>query len=113
MRDIFKISFSSIYPLYLQKITKKGQTKTELDTVIEWLTGFDSQVLLQLISSNVSLEEFLNQAQFNENARLITGTVCGCRVEEIEDEKMRKLRYLDKLVDELAKGWKMDKIIIQ
>jgi hypothetical protein len=111
MATIFQMSFSSIYSLYLQKVTRKGRTKAELDTVIEWLAGYDTSLLQQLLDKNVSLEEFFGQAKLNTNAHLITGVICGYRVEDIEDEQMRKVRYLDKLVDELAKGRTMDKIM--
>lgn len=104
--------FATVYPLYIQKAEKKGRTKAEVDTVIYWLTGYNEQTLQQQINNKVDFETFFAQApQINPNAHKITGVVCGCRVEEIEDELMRKIRYLDKLVDELAKGKAMDKIL--
>ena len=109
---IFKISFASIYPLYIQKAEKKGRTKAELDAIIFWLTGYDEQALQQQIDNNNDFETFFAQApQINPNVSKITGVICGYRVEEIEDELMRKIRYLDKLVDELAKGKAMEKIL--
>ncbi len=104
--------FATVYPLYIQKAEKKGRTKAEVDTVIYWLTGYNEQTLQQQINNKVDFETFFAQApQINPNATKITGVVCGCRVEEVEDELMRKIRYLDKLVDELAKGKAMDKIL--
>lgn len=109
---IFKTSFASIYPLYVQKIEKKGRTKAELHSVIFWLTGYNEQTLQQQIDSNNDFETFFAQAPLmNPNASKITGVICGYRVEEIEDELMQKIRYLDKLVDELAKGKTMEKIL--
>ncbi len=109
---IFKTSFASVYPLYIQKAEKKGRTKAELDTIIFWLTGYDEQALQQQIDKNNDFETFFAQApQINPNVSKITGLICGYRVEEIEDELMRKIRYLDKLVDELAKGKAMEKIL--
>jgi hypothetical protein len=109
---IFKTSFASIYPLYIQKAEKKGRTKAEVDAIIFWLTGYDEQALQQQIDKNTDFETFFAQApQINPNISKITGVICGYRVEEIEDELMRKIRYLDKLVDELAKGKAMDKIL--
>jgi hypothetical protein len=108
---IAKMTFSSVYPMYLAKVQKKGRTKEELHQVIEWLTGFDDNKLQDLINENVSFENFFQQASVNPNARLITGLICGYRVEEIEDPLTRRVRYLDKLVDELAKGRKMEKIL--
>lgn len=109
---VFKMPFATVYPLYIQKAEKKGRTKAEVDTVIYWLTGYNEQTLQQQINNKVDFETFFNQApQINPNAHKITGVVCGCRVEEVEDELMRKIRYLDKLVDELAKGKAMDKIL--
>ncbi len=109
---IFKISFASVYPLYIQKAEKKGRTKAELDAIIFWLTGYNQQTLQQHIDKNNDFETFFAQApQINPNVSKITGVICGYRVEEIEDELMRKIRYLDKLVDELAKGKAMDKIL--
>lgn len=102
---IFSISFASVYPLYLQKAEKKGRTKLEVDTVIAWLTGYKGKALQRALDTKVDLETFFSQApRMNPNARLITGVVCGIRVEDIADPLMQKIRYLDKLVDELAKG---------
>lgn len=108
---IAKMSFASVYPLYLAKVQKKGRTKEELHQVIQWLTGFDEQKLHELITQNVSFETFFQRASLNPKANLITGIICGFRIEEIEDPLMRQVRYLDKLVDELAKGRKMDKVL--
>lgn len=108
---IAKMTFSSVYPLYLAKVQKKGRTEEELDQVIEWLTGFGKKKLQELINDNVTFESFFKQASLNPNARLITGLICGYRVEEIEEPLTRKVRYLDKLVDELAKGRKVEKIL--
>ena len=108
---IAKMTFSSVYPMYLAKVEKKGRTKEELHKIIEWLTGFDNRELQKLIKENVTFETFFQQASLNPKASLITGLICGYRVEEIEDPLMRKVRYLDKLVDELAKGRKMEKIL--
>jgi hypothetical protein len=110
-QSIAKMSFATVYPLYLAKVEKKGRTKEELHQVIEWLTGFDSQKLQELISENITFELFFQQAKLNPNAYLITGVICGYRVEEIEDALTQQVRYLDKLVDELAKGRKMEKIL--
>jgi hypothetical protein len=106
-----KMTFASVYPLYLAKIEKKGRTKEELHQVIEWLTGFDNRQIQELIQENATFEVFFQQASLNPNARLITGVICGYRVEEIEDTLTQQVRYLDKLVDELAKGRKMEKIL--
>lgn len=106
-----KMVFASVYPLYKAKVEKKGRTQEELDQIIEWLTGFDNNKMLELLNERVSFEEFFNQASLNPNAHLITGTICGYRVEEIENPLTQKVRYLDKLVDELAKGKKMEKIL--
>jgi hypothetical protein len=108
---IANMTFSSVYPLYLAKIEKKGRTKAELDQVIQWLTNFNSKRLQDLIREKVTFQTFFQQASLNQNAHLITGLICGYRVEEIEDPLTRKVRYLDKLVDELAKGKKMEKIL--
>ena len=109
---IFELSFASIYPLYIQKAEKKQRTKEEVDQIIFWLTGYDQDSLLKQIKNDVSLKDFFEQApDFNENASLIKGVVCGVRVEEIEDSLLQKIRYLDKLIDELAKGKKMEKIL--
>jgi len=108
---IAKMTFASVYPLYLKKVEKKGRTKDELHQVIEWLTDFDHEKLQELIQENATFETFFQQASLNPNAHLITGAICGYRVEEIEDPLTQKARYLDKLVDELAKGGKMEKIL--
>ncbi|MEI2693216.1 MAG: DUF2200 domain-containing protein [Anaerolineae bacterium] len=108
---IAAMTFASVYPMYLEKVEKKGRTKKELHQVIEWLTGFDDQKLQELIEAKVTFETFFQQANLNPNAHLITGVICGYRVEEIEDPLTRQARYLDKLVDELAKGKKMEKIL--
>jgi len=108
---IAKMIFASVYPLYVAKVEKKGRTKEELDQVIAWLTGFDNKKLQQLINEKVTFETFFQQASLNPNAHLITGMICGYRVEEIENPLTQKARYLDKLVDELAKGRKMEKIL--
>lgn len=106
------MSFASVYPLYVQKAERKGRTKDEVDTIICWLTGYSEQTLRQQIDTNSDFETFFLQApQINPNASKITGVVCGCRVEEIEDKLMQQIRYLDKLIDELAKGKAMDKIL--
>lgn len=109
---IYKISFSSVYPLYIQKAEKKGRTKEEVDEIIFWLTGYDEQSLQQQIRRGADMETFFRQApQINPNAVLIKGVICGYRVEEIEDDITRQIRYLDKLIDELAKGKAMQKIL--
>jgi Uncharacterized protein conserved in bacteria len=106
-----KMTFASVYPLYVAKVEKKGRTKEELHQVITWLTGFDNKKLQALIKEKVTFEEFFQQATLNPNAGLITGLICGYRVEEIENPLTQKARYLDKLIDELAKGRKMEKIL--
>src|ERR1043166_7267451 len=106
-----KMTFATVYPLYLTKVEKKGRTKEELDQVITWLTGFDKKKLQALIKEKVTFEEFFRHASINPNAGLITGMICGYRVEEIENKLTQQVRYLDKLVDELAKGRKMEKIL--
>ncbi len=106
-----KLKFADIYPLYLAKIEKKGRSKDELDTVLSWLTGFSADELAELAESDVDFERFFEKAKIHENADLITGVICGYRVEEIEDELVRKGRYMDKLVDELARGKKMESIL--
>ena len=108
---IAKMTFASVYPLYLAKVEKKGRTREELHQVIEWLTNFDYKKLQELIKENVTFEIFFQHASLNPNAHLITGVICGVRVEEIENTLTQKVRYLDKLVDELAKGRKMEKIL--
>lgn len=106
-----KMTFASIYPLYVDKVEKKGRTKRELHEVMEWLTGYDEKKLKSLIKDEVTFETFFEKAELNPNAHRITGVICGYRVEEIEVPLMRKLRYLDKLVDELARGKKMESIL--
>ncbi len=108
---IAKMTFATVYPLYLTKIEKKGRTKEELHQVIEWLTGYDDKKQQELIKEKVSFEEFFQKAKLNPNAPLITGVICGYRIEEIENPLTKEVRYLDKLVDELAKGRKMEKIL--
>src|SRR6478672_11423356 len=108
---IAKMTFASVYPLYVAKVEKKGRTKEELNQIIEWLTGFDNKKLQELIKEKVTFETFFQRATLNPNAHLITGVICGYRVEEIEDRLTQQVRYLDKLVDELAKGRKMEKIL--
>ncbi len=108
---IAKMTFASVYPMYLAKVEKKGRTKEELHQVIEWLTGLENRKLQKLIIENVTFETFFHQASLNPNAYLITGVICGYRVEEIENPLTQQVRYLDKLVDELAKGRKMEKIL--
>ncbi|WYJ77554.1 hypothetical protein DOK78_002192 [Enterococcus sp. DIV2402] len=111
LERVYKMTFASVYPMYITKVEKKGRSKAELDTIIEWLTGFDSTTLQQLIDEQVTFEEFFKRATLNENVSLITGVICGVRIEEIEDPLMKQIRYLDKVVDELAKGKKMEKIM--
>jgi hypothetical protein len=108
---IAKMTFASVYPHYVTKIERKGRTKEELHQVIEWLTGFNKNKIQELIDKNVTFEEFFKLAKLNPNAHLITGVICGYRIEEIENPLTRQVRYLDKLVDELAKGKKMEKIL--
>jgi len=109
---IFSTPFASVYPLYIQKVEKKGRTREEADAIIGWLTGYSQQALQDQISKNVDIETFFAQApQINPNATKITGMICGYRVEDIEDPLMRKIRYLDKLIDELAKGKAMENIL--
>lgn len=106
-----KMTFASVYPHYVKKVEKKGRTKAELDQVIEWLTGYDEKKLQALIDEEATFETFFQNATVNPNAHLITGVICGYRVEEIENPLTQKVRYLDKLVDELAKGKKLEKIM--
>lgn len=106
-----KMIFASVYPLYLAKVEKKGRTKEELHLVITWLTGYDEKQLQKLIAEKVTFEKFFQDATLPPNATLITGVICGYRIEEIKDPLTQQVRYLDKLVDELAKGRKMDKIL--
>jgi hypothetical protein len=106
-----KMTFASVYPMYVAKVEKKGRTKEELHEVIQWLTGFDNKSLQALINENVTFETFFQRATLNPHASLITGVICGYRIEEIEEPLVKQVRYLDKLVDELAKGRKMEKIL--
>jgi hypothetical protein len=106
-----KMTFASVYPLYLAKVEKKGRTKDELHQVIEWLTGFDNKKTQQLIKENVTFQTFFQKASLNPNTKFITVVICGYRIEEIENPLTKQVRYLDKLVDELAKGRSMEKIL--
>lgn len=109
---VYRMSFASVYPHYVKKAEKKNRTKAEVDEIIFWLTGYDEETLQNVIDDEKDFENFFAQApQINPNVSKITGVICGCRIEEIEDELMRKIRYLDKLIDELAKGKSMDKIL--
>ena len=108
---IANMTFASVYPHYVTKVEKKGRTKEELHQVIKWLTGFDNKKLQKLIDDKVTFETFFEQAKLNPNAHLITGLICGYRIEDIENKLTQKARYLDKLVDELAKGRAMEKIL--
>lgn len=110
---IAKMTFASVYPHYITKVEKKGRTKEELHELIEWLTGFDDKKLQELIEERVTFETFFMNANLNSNAHLIKGVICGYRIEEIETPLTKQVRYLDKLVDELAKGRKMEKILRQ
>lgn len=111
MHRIFGTSVASVYPLYLAKVERKGRTRAELDQVIEWLTGFDEPALSNHLATGTTFQDFFADAQLNPNASLITGVVCGVRVEDIDDPLMQEIRYLDKLVDELAKGRPLDRIL--
>ncbi len=111
MSRIFTTSFASVYPHYLTKVGRKGRPKAELDQVIQWLTGFDESALDGQLAAGTTFEDFFADASLNPSASLITGLVCGVRVENVEDPLMQKIRYLDKLVDELAKGKSMDKVL--
>lgn len=108
---IRRMTFASVYPLYLQKVERKGRTKAELDEVITWLTGFDDEGLARHIAAGTTFPDFFDDARLHPNASLITGVVCGVRVEDIDDPLMKKLRYLDKVVDELARGKAVEKIL--
>lgn len=108
---IAKMTFATVYPHYVRKVESKGRTKTELHEVIEWLTGFDEKKLKELIEGQVTFEKFFSKAKLNPNAHLITGVICGYRIEEIQNPLTKQTRYMDKLVDELAKGRKMEKIL--
>lgn len=108
---VAKMTFASVYPMYVIKVESKGRTKKELHQVIEWLTGFDNKKLQTLIKDKVTFEGFFQQAKLNPKVNLITGLICGVRIEDIQNPLMKQVRYLDKLVDELAKGRKMEKIL--
>lgn len=109
---VYRMSFASVYPLYIRKAERKGRTKAEVDEIIFWLTGYDEQALQKIIDDKTDFETFFARApQINPNVSKITGLICGYRVEDIEDRLMQKVRYLDKLIDELAKGRAMDKIL--
>lgn len=109
---VYKMTFASVYPLYIAKAEKKGRSKAEVDEIIFWLTGYDENSLSGILQNKTDFEHFFLEApNFNPNASLITGVICGYRVEEIEDPIMQKVRYLDKLIDELARGRAMDKIL--
>ncbi len=109
---VYKMKFASVYPHYITKAEKKGRTKQEVDTLIFWLTGYDETLLNDVLTNQTDIENFFNDApNFNPNANKITGVICGYRVEEIEDPIMQKVRYLDKIIDELAKGKSLDKIM--
>jgi len=112
-QKIAKMTFASIYPHYVSKVEKKNRSKDELHKVIEWLTGFNFEELKKLIEQNITFETFFMNATLNENAHLITGTICGYKIEEIKNPITKQVRYLDKLVDELAKGKEIDKILRQ
>ena len=111
MSRIFTVSVASVYPHYVAKVEKKGRTTAELHQVIEWLTGFDEAALTGHLESGTTFEDFFAAAQLNPHVSLITGSVCGVRVQDVEDPLMRQIRYLDKLVDELAKGRPMEKVL--
>ena len=111
MSRIFTISVASVYPHYVAKVEKKGRTTAELHQVIEWLTGFDESALERHLASGTTFADFFAAAQLNPRASAITGTICGVRIEDIDDPLMRRIRYLDKLVDDLAKGRSMDRIL--
>lgn len=112
LERVYKMSFSGVYPMYIQKAEKKGRTKEEVDQIIFWLTGYDEKSLKEQIDNKTNFEDFFGQApKINPNAHKITGVICGYRVEEIEDKLMQQVRYLDKLIDELAKGKAMEKIL--
>ena len=108
---IAKMTFASVYPHYVAKVEKKGRTKKELHKVIKWLTGYSDKKLKAIVDDNVNFETFFKKCKLNKNAHLIKGVICGYRIEELESPLIRQVRYLDKLVDELAKGRKMEKIL--
>lgn len=111
MSRIFTTSVATVYPLYLAKVERKGRTRAELDQVIRWLTGFDGAEVSRRLAADTTFEDFFAEAKLNPKAPLITGVICGVRVEDIDDPLMQKIRYLDKLVDELARGKALDKIL--
>jgi hypothetical protein len=111
MSRVFSMSFASVYTHYVNKVERKGRTQAELDEVIRWLTGFDDAELAKHLEAETTFEDFFADARLNPNAGLITGLICGIRVEDIEDPLMQKIRYLDKLVDEVAKGKAMEKVL--
>jgi len=113
MSRIFQTSVSAVYPLYVEKLEKKGRTRAELDAVIEWLTGFDEAALAAHLAARTTFAGFFDDAELNPDTSLITGVICGVRVEQIEDPLMQKIRYLDKLVDELARGKALEKVLRQ
>ncbi len=109
---VYRMSFASVYPLYIKKAERKGRTKEEVDTIIFWLTGYDKESLQKIIDNKTDFETFFaNAPELNPNVSKITGVICGYRVEEIEDKLMQKVRYLDKVIDELAKGRAMERIL--
>lgn len=108
---VFATPFAAVYPHYLAKVERKGHTKAELDTVIRWLTGFDEAALARHLADETTFEDFFAAAQLHPNASLITGVICGVRIEEVDDPLMRQIRYLDKLVDEVARGRPMAKVL--
>ncbi len=111
MHRIFTTPFASVYPLYVAKLERKGRTKAELDQVIGWLTGYGAAEISEHLAAGTTFQDFFHACQLNENADLITGMICGVRVEEVQDPLMQQIRYLDKLVDELAKGRPMEKVL--
>ena len=111
MHKIYDMAFSRVYPLYITKVEKKGRSQSEVDEVIRWLTGFTQKQLQKHIDTNTTFTQFFDAAKINPNAPLITGVICGVRIEDIEEPLMQKIRYMDKLVDELAKGRPMEKIL--
>jgi hypothetical protein len=113
MSKFFGMAFGAVYPLYVAKLERKGHTRAELDEVIEWLTGFDAPTVERLVADGTTFDQFFAQADLNPNASLITGVICGVRVEQIEDPLMQKIRYLDKLVDEVYYGKAMHKVLRQ
>lgn len=111
MHRLFTTSFASVYPLYVAKLERKGRTQAELDEVIAWLTGYDDEALRKHLTAETTFQDFFAEADLNPNVSLITGVVCHVRVEDVEDPLMQKIRYLDKLVDELARGKAMEKVL--